>query len=130
MNYSIPENDVFLEKVQQIFSKYLEGYGYSITSTKNEKMHCKIIYSTDSRRVEIINQYNYTDYGFSIFIYNTKTNRHNLLANVPFHKEDKKCVFIEETATALLRNHIVESMLSGQTWEDLEKIIYTVKDDR
>ncbi len=129
MYYSIPENNVFIEKVKQIFSKYLENYGYSITAIENEKMNCKIIYSTDCRRIEIINQYNYTDYGFSIFIYNTKTNKHNILANVPFGKEDKKCGFIEKAADVLLKNPKIDALFSGQTWEEFDKIVYWVKDD-
>ncbi len=92
-------------------------------------MNCKIIYSTDCRRIEIINQYNYTDYGFSIFIYNTKTNKHNILANVPFSKEDEKCDFIEKAADVLLKNPRIDALFSGQTWEELNKIVYWVKDD-
>ncbi len=123
MYYSIPENNVFIEKVKQIFSKYLENHGYSITAIEDEKRNCKIIYSTDYRRIEIINQYNYTDYGFSIFIYNIKTNEHNILANVPFSKEDKECHFIEKAADVLLKNPRIDALLSGQNWEKLDKII-------
>jgi hypothetical protein len=128
MYYSIPENSVFIEKVKQLFSKYLENHGYSITAIEDEKRNCKIIYSTDYRRIEIINQYNYTDYGFSIFIYNTKTNKHNILANVPFSKEDKECNFIEKAADVLLKNPRIDALLSGQNWEKFDKIIYWVKD--
>ncbi len=128
MYYSIPENNVFIEKVKQIFSKYLENHGYSITAIEDEKRNCKIIYSTDYRRIEIINQYNYTDYGFSIFIYNTKTNEHNILANVPFSKEDKECHFIEKAADVLLKNPRIDALLSSQNWEKFDKIIYWVKD--
>jgi len=60
--YSIPENNVFIEKIKQVFSKYLEDRGYSITLIENKKMNCKIIYSTDNRRVEIKNQYNYSTF--------------------------------------------------------------------
>ena len=123
MYYSIPENNVFIEKVKQIFSKYLENHGYSITAIEDEKRNCKIIYSTDYRRIEIINQYNYTDYGFSIFIYNTKTNEHNILANVPFSKEDKECHFIEKAADVLLKNPRIDALLSSQNWEKFDKII-------
>ena len=60
--YSIPENNVFIEKIKQVFSKYLEDRGYSITLIEAEKMNCQIIYSTDHRRVEIKNQYNYSTF--------------------------------------------------------------------
>jgi hypothetical protein len=60
--YSTPENNVFIEKVKQAFSKYLENRGYSTTLIENEKMNCQIIYSMDHRRIEIKNQY-HTGYG-------------------------------------------------------------------
>jgi hypothetical protein len=124
--YSIPENNVFIEKVKQVFSKYLEDRGYSITLIENEKMNCKVIYAMDNRRVEIINQYNYTDYGFSIFIYNTKINKYNILANVPFSKEDKEGDFIEKAANKLLKDPKVDTLFSGETWEDFNKIVYSI----
>jgi hypothetical protein len=129
IHYSIPENNVFIEKVKQAFSKYFEDRGYSTTSIKNEKMNCQVIYSMDHRRVEIKNQYNYTDYGFSIFIYNTEINKHNILANVPFSKEDKEGYFIEKAANALLNNPKIDALFSGQTWEEFDKIVYEIKDD-
>lgn len=127
--YSIPENNVFIEKVKQVFSKYLEDRGYSITLIENEKMNCKVIYAMDNRRVEIKNQYNYADYGFSIFIYDAEINKHNILANVPFSKEDKEGDFIEKAANALLKNPKIDTLFSGQTWEEFNKIVFSIKDD-
>ncbi|HQV68408.1 MAG TPA: hypothetical protein PL141_00905 [Thermoflexales bacterium] len=127
--YTIPENNVFIEHVIKRFSKYLEDRGYSVTSTKNIKFNCEIIYSNDNRRIEIKNNYDYTDYGFSVFIFETQKNEYNILANVPFGEEDKECAFIDKAADFLLNDPEIDALISGKMWKEFNKIFYWIREN-
>src|SRR4030042_3335433 len=98
--YSIPDEEVFIKNVRACFSGPIEKLGYRQTNVINKEMHVVITYENNQikRRIEISNQTHPSDYGFSIFIYNTINDEHNIAVNVPWNNEDKECRFVERSA--------------------------------
>ena len=121
-NYSIPEENIFVREVERYFEELIIKYKYIVTDKHAEKYSARVVYINETihRKIEISNQTNYTDYGFSIFLYNTQNNEFNIIVNVPFDKQDKECIFLKTASEFLLNNQ--QDLVAGNRWEKYKQI--------
>jgi hypothetical protein len=121
--YSIPDEDVFIEKVRAYFGDLTEKYGYTEANVINEKLYAEITYLNTKikRRIEIKNETHGVDYGFSIFIYNTADEEYNIPVNIPWDKEDDKCRFVERSSKFFFEN--LRNIIDGSEWKTFGKIL-------
>jgi hypothetical protein len=109
-SYTFPEPNTAFEKIIEYFSFLTKEYDYKIISKDIKEYFVEIIYENINRIIVISNQTNYTDYGFSVFIYNTEEYNKNKNAinilNKPFEEQDKECIFIKTASEYLYLNYI------------------------
>ena len=99
--YHFPDSETSLDSILRNFSRLVDEYKYEIVSTKCVKFYSDVIYQNTEleRKIEISNATNYTDYGFTIFIYKLTDDSSHMSINIPYDKQDEQCRFIEKAAT-------------------------------
>jgi hypothetical protein len=117
--YTFPESTFCSEKILEHFKFLVNDYKYQITSKKVDKYFVEILYENKNinRKIEIRNETNYTDYGFSIFVYNTENihkKLYEIIINVPFENQDKECKFIEKPSEYLKSNY--KELIEKEDW--------------
>jgi hypothetical protein len=120
--YTFPDSETSAGKILEYF-KFLENIGYKIISKEVIKYYVNIIYENEiiCRRIEITNATNYTDYGFSIFIYNTENENkrlYNMIVNIPYEKQDKECNFMKKQSEYLNKNY--EELINKESWYEMK----------
>jgi hypothetical protein len=117
--YTFPEPAFCSEKILKHFDFLVNNYKYQIISKKVDKYFVEVLYENKNinRKIEISNQTNYTDYGFSIFVYNTEIihkKLYEIIINVPFENQDKECKFIEKSSEYLKSNY--KELIEKEEW--------------
>jgi hypothetical protein len=117
--YTFPESKLCSEKILEYFNFLVNDCKYQITSKNVDKYFVEIVYENENinRKIEIKNQTNYTDYGFSIFVYNTENISkilYEIIINIPFENQDKNCKFIEKSSEYLKTNY--EKLIRRESW--------------
>jgi hypothetical protein len=110
--YTFPDAEIAFEKIIEYFNFLTNDYGYEITSKEVKKYYVKIIYENllEHIVIKIGNETDYTDYGFSVFIYELEKYREgkspvNIL-NKPYEEQDEECVFIKKASEFLFKNYL------------------------
>jgi hypothetical protein len=88
---------------------------------KQKKHNTYIEFENKNRLIEIKNQTDYTDYGYSIFIYNTENTQkksYNIIVNVPYEKQDNECKFIKKSAEYLEKNFL--EIINKAEWFEIK----------
>jgi len=101
--YHFPESEVALSSILHTFDRLVSEFGFEIVSTERVEYFSRVVYQNPAleRRVEICNATNYTDYGFSIFIYNmADENDYHIAATIPYETQDEQCRFVADAAVA------------------------------
>jgi Ni,Fe-hydrogenase III component G len=121
--YSIPEGNIFVSMAEIYFEELITKYKYVIVKKESKKHFALIVYNNEAihRKIEVKNETNYTDYGFSIFLHNTQNNESNIVVNVPFDKQNKECEFLKISAEFFFAN--LEKLIAGNEWEKYGKIL-------
>ena len=96
--YTFPDSDIAHKKILEYFNFLLYEHNYKICSNIVEKYYVKIVYENKENIIEISNETNYTDYGFTIFIKDIQTSESKMVINIPYEKEDKECNFIKTSS--------------------------------
>jgi hypothetical protein len=117
--YTFPESTFCSEKILEHFNFLVNDYKYKITSKKADKYFVEILYENRNidRKIEIRNQTNYTDNGFSISVYNTENihkNLYEIIINTPFENQDKECKFIKKSSEYLKSNY--KELIEKEEW--------------
>jgi hypothetical protein len=103
--YTFPNSNFASDKILEHFKFLEDEYHYKIISNIIEKYYVKIIYENIEKIIEISNETNYSDYGFSIFIKDIQTSENKMVINIPYEKEDKECNFIKTSSEYLKSNY-------------------------
>lgn len=74
-------------------------------------------------KIKISQEPYYTDYGFSVFIYNLKNEEYNIICNVPHEKQDDGITFLLKVHHEMFSNAEVIKMLNGENWEKFDRIL-------
>lgn len=121
-SYSIPEENIFIEKTEKYFEELITKYQYTVADRKTQKHSALLVYINETihRKIEISNQTDYTDYGFSIFLFNTQNHESNIVVNVPFEKQDKECEFLRRSSEFVFTN--LQELIAGSKWEKYTQI--------
>jgi hypothetical protein len=123
--------DSFDEKAQTLFRNLITDYGYTLegkdlfelNGMKWSTKHVYINRDTDLK-IEIRQEPCYTDYGFSFFIYNLKTDEYNILCNVPHEVQDKEDKFLWRAHQKLFSSSEAIDLISGKNWHKLPHILF------
>ena len=124
MYYTYPGSGFFEDSARDTFTDLVNEFGYTIVSGRYERDFVQIIYTNDHlhRKIVIQNAVGYTNYGFSVFIYNLQNNEFNLLYNLPYEKEDLNCEFLKIAKAELFDRPDIVQLISGKNWIKFEKI--------
>ncbi|MBN1499696.1 MAG: hypothetical protein JW982_06065 [Spirochaetes bacterium] len=130
MNCSIPSNTLFVKDCKKYFGELLTPLGYQLKSCEMKELFAKIIYENRSicRRIEIENACWPTDYGYSLFIYNTQSDDYNILINVPWTKEDADNIFLKKSYEFIDGHEELIDMFSGKKWLKYNGILYKIRE--
>ncbi len=132
LSNNIPDNKSFIDNVKIYFHKLIHEYKYKEIEYINNKFNVSLIYinSENNRKIEIKNEYNYTDYGYSVSIYNLENEEYNILVNIPYNQEDKECLFIKYSTLFILNNNDLLDIIIGNNWITYKKILYWIKEEK
>lgn len=112
-----------------IFTQRLQEYGYELAAVENYE-HSDILWSTHhlyvntslNLTIDIQQAPYYTDYGFSIFIFNSTQNDPKLLCNVPHELQDTEDMFLTIISDKFFAHPDVISILKGESWKVINPI--------
>lgn len=117
----------FDREAKELFKILINDYQYELDSVKitNNSVYHNYINKTTNLKIEISNSPFYTDYGFSIFIYNLKEKEEfNLLYNLPHEKQDKQNnIFLPDAVQELFLSKEAIDLISGNKWWKLERVL-------
>ena len=103
--YTFPDSGFAYKKILEYFNFLVDEYNYKISSKIVEKYYVHILYENNENIIEISNETNYTDYGFSIFIKDMQTSESKMVINIPYEKEDEECNFIKTSSEYFHSNY-------------------------
>ena len=115
----------------EIFTQRLLEYGYNLTAVENYEV-IDILWSTHhfyvntslDLTIDIQQAPYYTDYGFSIFVFNSLLNERKLLCHVPHELQDKEDMFLAIIGDKFFAHEDVKSILKGESWKVINPIRY------
>ncbi|CCG52941.1 Hypothetical protein KQS_04875 [Flavobacterium indicum GPTSA100-9 = DSM 17447] len=116
--------DNFNDIAPNIFKILIDDFGYSLKEItthyiNNEKWSTHHIYVNNSLNLKIVVKQEpyYTDYGFSFFIYQIKTEQYDILYNVPHEKQDKEDKFLLKVYENMFSNKEILDIINGKKWK-------------
>jgi hypothetical protein len=90
-----------------------------LTDTKKiTDNYAKVIYKNviANRIIEIENSTGYTNYGYTIWIYNLSDKTKYILYNLPWEKQDKECNFLIDSHIIFSDSELIR-MIKGENWK-------------
>ena len=121
--------DLFNTKAPGLFKRLSDDFGYVLDDIKifeinNKNWSTKHIYLNNSKDLKIVIEQApyYTDYGFTLFIYNLKLNESNILYNLPHEKQDAEGNFITTCCNEIFSSQEILSFIKGEYWKNLNYI--------
>lgn len=120
----------FNELAPPLFGPRLEELSYKLNAIENSK-HRESLWSTHhyyqnkklNLTLDIQQAPYYTDYGFSIFIFDsTDPNKRQLLCNVPHEIQDKENNFLIVMCDKIFADPEIISLLKGQHWRKINPL--------
>ncbi len=119
MRDSIPDYNLFDNEAKQTFSFLTKDFGYKLIDVVSKPNYVRHIYRNRLRRRKIIieNQTWPVDYGFSFVVHNLWTTENYILYNIPWEKEDKRCVFLNRVKDRVSNSEYFKSIIQGRTWK-------------
>ncbi|HSU28867.1 MAG TPA: hypothetical protein VLJ68_10825 [Chitinophagaceae bacterium] len=128
---TIDKIDSFDEKAELLFRNLISDYGYTLEGKNlfelnGMKWSTKHVYinSDTHLKIEIQQAPYYTDYGFSIFIYNLRTDEYNILYNIPHDSHDEEDKFLVRAHQTLFSSSEAIDLISGKYWRKLSHILF------
>jgi hypothetical protein len=124
-SFSIPDKTFFISEAKLVFNIFACDYGYQFIDEYIGEWSVNIKYYNSSlnRTIEIKNETHPVDYGFSLFINDHNTNEYNIIANIPWSKEDKDCYFLRRVANVLSAGPAIKQIIGGD-WKKLDRIYF------
>lgn len=114
-----------------IFAQRLQEYGYELAAVENYE-YSDILWSTHhiyvnnalNQTIDIQQAPYYTDYGFSIFVFNSTQTDPKLLCNVPHELQDTGDIFLAIISDKFFAHPDVKSILKGEIRKVINPIRY------
>lgn len=121
--------DNFNKLAPQLFGPRLKEFGYELRNINNIE-YSGFLWSTHhfyeneslNLKVDIQQAPYYTDYGFSIFLYNTCRQEQKLLCNVPHELQDKDYNFLMSICDRFFSDPDITSLLKGENWKTINHL--------
>jgi hypothetical protein len=118
--YTFPDADICMIKIIEYFDFLVKEYDYKIITKEYKKYNTTIIYENKSinKIIKIENHTDYTDYGYSIMVYNTENidnKSYNIIFNVPYEKQDTECKFIIKSSEYVKREY--NNIINSKEWK-------------
>ena len=122
--------DNFNNVTPLIFKNLITDFGFELKEIKTRfinsdkwSTHHQYLNIKLELEIKISQEPYYTDYGFSVFLYNLKNNEHNVLCNVPHEKHDEGIDFLLNAHREIFSNSEIIKMLNGENWEKFDCIL-------
>ncbi len=118
MRESAPDYLLFDQKAKEAFSILTKKFGYKLIESVTKQNYVRHTYRNRWRRRKIVieNQTWQVDYGFGFFIYNLWTKEHYISYNIPWDKQDSKCIFLNRVKDKIFDSLYLTNLISGKTW--------------
>ena len=112
--------NLFEQRAPQLFRVLIDEFGYELNEVKTIyhtgiKWAVHYIYSNIEKKLKIIIKQEpcYTDYGFSVLIFDTKTGNYNILYHIEHHLQDKKFNFLTRASQKLFLSQDTVALING-----------------
>lgn len=117
---NVPDTKVFEVKSKDFFNILIKKFDYSLIKEEHIESFVRHIYQNNlkNRVIEVTNAPYYTNYGFSIFIFNTSNDEYRLFYNLPWEKEDANCEFLKLAYEKIFEDEKILLIIKGEIWEN------------
>lgn len=119
-----PSLELFALKAEKLFWPLISNYGYDLVQTQFLQYSVQLLYhhTTLQRSVIVVNAIHGYDYGFTVFIADSKADQKEILLNMPNEKQDSECLFLESVVKDFFSNAEVVKQLNTSDWQPLGRI--------
>ncbi len=127
--YQIDKVANFNQVAPQLFGPRLKIFGYELDKIEDSEYngflwstHHVYVNSKLNLTVDIQQAPYYTDYGFSVFLFDPKRQDSKLLCNVPHEVQDREDNFLISISDKFFSQPDVICLLKGETWKAINHI--------
>lgn len=122
--------DNFNNIAPEIFKNLITDFGFELKEVKTRYInsnkwstHHQYLNNKLELEIKISQEPYYTDYGFSVFIYNLKNEEYNILCNVPHEVQDERLEFLLKVHNEMFSNSEIIKILNGEYWKKFDCIL-------